>query len=274
MARPQKEGLDYFPFDVDFFNDEKIEAISVEFGIKGEIIAIRLLSAIYRNGYFIEWSEALKYKLAKNTNLKPELINEVVTRLVKWGFFEKSVFDSVKILTSKGIQKRYLEATKRRNSIGLKHYCLLDDNNNRVNVYNNSKNEDTNAQSKVNKSKVNNIIEESVLDSNKAHTQKDTFTFNSDAIPNLWIRTFGRNPNLPEQEETQKLITRFGEEKVYKIFKEATLKGFKILQTLIDSLDEKGNIKPKENFSNGTKNSNGNGGTTPEELARIVTNWD
>ena len=34
MARPNKEGLDYFPFDVDFFSDEKIGSISGEFGIK------------------------------------------------------------------------------------------------------------------------------------------------------------------------------------------------------------------------------------------------
>ena len=41
MARPNKMGLDYFPFDVDFFNDEKIVAISGEFGIKGEIVVIK-----------------------------------------------------------------------------------------------------------------------------------------------------------------------------------------------------------------------------------------
>ena len=37
MARPNKIGLDYFPLDVDIFEDEKISAISGEFGIKGEI---------------------------------------------------------------------------------------------------------------------------------------------------------------------------------------------------------------------------------------------
>ena len=54
MARPNKTGLDYFPFDIDFFDDEKIMAISGEFGIKGEITTVKLLCAIYRNGYFIE----------------------------------------------------------------------------------------------------------------------------------------------------------------------------------------------------------------------------
>lgn len=41
MARPNKTGLDYFPLDIDFFDDEKIVAISGEFGIKGEIVAIK-----------------------------------------------------------------------------------------------------------------------------------------------------------------------------------------------------------------------------------------
>ena len=55
MARQTKEGLKYFSFDVDFFDDEKIGAISGEFGIKGEITAIKLLCAVYRNGYFTVW---------------------------------------------------------------------------------------------------------------------------------------------------------------------------------------------------------------------------
>ena len=45
MARPNKIGLDYFPLDVDIFEDEKISAISGEFGIKGEITVIKLLCA-------------------------------------------------------------------------------------------------------------------------------------------------------------------------------------------------------------------------------------
>ncbi|MCZ3393276.1 DUF4373 domain-containing protein, partial [Enterococcus faecium] len=41
MARPIKQGLDYFPLDVDFFEDEVIDGISGEFGIKGELITIK-----------------------------------------------------------------------------------------------------------------------------------------------------------------------------------------------------------------------------------------
>lgn len=115
MGRPRKTGLDYFPLDVDFFDDEKITAISGEFGIKGEITVIRLLCAIYRNGYYIKWDDLLKFKLAKSCpGLSAELIESIVNRLIRWGFFDKTLFDSVKVLTSKGIQRRYFEAAKRR----------------------------------------------------------------------------------------------------------------------------------------------------------------
>ena len=57
MARTNKVGIDYFSFDVDFFNDDKIQLIEAEFGIKGSITAIRLLCKIYNEGYFYGWGE-------------------------------------------------------------------------------------------------------------------------------------------------------------------------------------------------------------------------
>ena len=115
MARQLKEGLDFFSFDVDFFDDEKIGAISGEFGIKGEITVIKLLCAVYRNGYFIMWNEPLKMKLLKSLpGISSELLEQIVNRLVRWGFFDSSCFNLEKILTSEGIQKRYFSAIKRR----------------------------------------------------------------------------------------------------------------------------------------------------------------
>lgn len=114
MARPTKKGIDYFSFDVDFFEDEKIEPISGEFGLKGEMIVIRLLCAVYRNGYFAVWNEQLKMTLANRCKVSFELIQQVIDRLVKWGFFDEHLFISAKILTSKGIQRRFKEATRKR----------------------------------------------------------------------------------------------------------------------------------------------------------------
>lgn len=132
MARPTKTGLDYFPFDVDFFADEKIAAISGEFGIKGEITVVKLLCAVYRNGYFILWNEPLKYKLLRDLpGVSSELIDQIVNRLVRWGFFDEGLFDSVKVLTSRGIQKRYFSISRRRNTT-YGSYILIPDVKNGV----------------------------------------------------------------------------------------------------------------------------------------------
>lgn len=174
MARPTKSGLDYFPFDVDFFEDEKIEAISGEFGIKGELTAIKLLCAIYKNGYFVVWCDLLKMKLLKRLpGVNAELLDQIVRRLVRWGFFDKTLFDSANILTSPGIQKRFVEATARRHVRDNRPHWLLDsdpkaneiaqnfviDDINGVNAYINPRSTGINAcinpQSKVNKIKLN-----------------------------------------------------------------------------------------------------------------------
>lgn len=161
MARPLKKGLDYFPFDIDFFEDEKIGAISGEFGIKGEIATIKLLCAVYRNGYFLQWNEMLKMKLLKNLpGVSAELIDQIVSRLVKWGFYDQSLFDSDKILTSVGIQTRYFEAIKRRKTNEVFPYLLVNVCNNGVNDNNNSISADSNTQSKGNN---NTVIDKEIL---------------------------------------------------------------------------------------------------------------
>ena len=156
MARPKKTGLDYFPFDVDFFNDEKIEAISGEFGIKGEIVAIKLLAAIYRNGYFIEWSEMLQMKMLKTLpSISKELLTEIVQRLVRWNFFDEGLFNSDNVLTSRGIQRRYFEAMKRNSLSDSLPFLIVSAAETPINVTETPINAAKTPQSKEKESKVN-----------------------------------------------------------------------------------------------------------------------
>lgn len=159
MARPIKKGIDYFSFDIDFFEDEKIEPISGEFGIKGEIIVIRLLCAVYRNGYFAMWNEQTKMTLANRCKVSSELVEQVINRLVKWGFIEKTLFDSAKVITSRGIQKRFKEATrKRKYDYATLDYWLLDEQKTISSAKNTCVGElfpPETSQSKVKESKVN-----------------------------------------------------------------------------------------------------------------------
>lgn len=151
MARPTKSGLDYFPLDVDIFEDEKIEAIAGEFGIKGELAVIKLLCAVYKKGYFIVWNDLTKATLLKRLpGVSKELLDQIVARLVAWEFFNEDLFNSAKVLTSENIQATFFEATKRRKTPKPTKYI--------INVCNNSQaelvNVDINTQSKVKESKV------------------------------------------------------------------------------------------------------------------------
>lgn len=159
MGRLNKVGIDYFPFDVDFFHDEKIEFISARFQTKGESILIRLLCKVYRNGYYTGWNTDESMLLAKRAgnNISPTLVSEVVRESVKRGFFDEAIFNQFGVLTSKGIQKRYVAATSERKTIVLnRDIWLIETPKNgtfEINRPINGINRPINPQSKVKESK-------------------------------------------------------------------------------------------------------------------------
>ena len=53
MARPPKQGLDYFPKDMDFYHDYKIMDLLEKYGPVGTIIYDVILTEIYRKGYYL-----------------------------------------------------------------------------------------------------------------------------------------------------------------------------------------------------------------------------
>ena len=127
MARKHKVGLDYFSLDVDFHTDEKIQFVSSRFGLKGEGIVLRLLCRIYRNGYYTEWDDdtALLFAGHCGGGCNIELVKDVVYELLKRGFFDRSIFERFGILTSRGIQTRFLSAiTERKNVKIISEYWI------------------------------------------------------------------------------------------------------------------------------------------------------
>lgn len=170
MARPQKTGLDYFPLDVDMDQDDKIALIEAQHGIKGFAIVIKLFMKIYKNGYFYEWTEKEQLLFSKRVNVNINEVNAIINDCIKWGLFSINTYKKYHILTSDGIQRRFLEAVGRRQKVKIdKKYLLLDDET--VNVYKNliivdnnptpiEVNDDINPQSKEKKSKVKETKEE------------------------------------------------------------------------------------------------------------------
>ena len=92
------------------------------------------------------------------------LIHEIVSACIKRGIFSEELFNKYQILTSRGIQKRYLAVTaKRRKSEIKKEYSLVkvthvtvNDGKNLINDGRNRVNDVDNTQSKVKERKVNN----------------------------------------------------------------------------------------------------------------------
>ncbi len=118
MARPEKQGIDYFPKDVDADLDDKLGMIIGEFQSKGEQLYDKLIAWIYKHeGYYIVWEEDALLRFLRRYNycgFSVSFINEVVPRFIKWGLFDRAVFDTFHILTSKRIQKTWVDATRKR----------------------------------------------------------------------------------------------------------------------------------------------------------------
>lgn len=163
MGRPTKKGLDYFPLDVEL--DTKFKLIKAEFGLLGFGIVIRLFQYIYgENGYYLEWSQDVALMFASNEQVGVNVVSEVINACLKRGIFDQNKFNDYGILTSNGIQVRYLEVAKRRIDQKIcDEYIVLNvpkkTVNDDINGINADKNEVNGSvkcikESKVNKSKV------------------------------------------------------------------------------------------------------------------------
>lgn len=110
MPRPNKYNLQYFPLEVGFFEDHKMLMIEEDYGFKGEYIAIRLLAMVYEQGYYLDWKDNQEVSIAKRigSGFAGAQVMDVLKSCLKHGFFDKTLFDEHMVLSSKGIQRRWL----------------------------------------------------------------------------------------------------------------------------------------------------------------------
>ena len=131
MARPQKENVDYWPFDVGLFQDRKFRLIRSEFGIKGAYIALELINMAYsENGYYAKFGEedCLLMSEGVGGGCEASFIMEVVRGCCRRSLFNEGIYNAFGVLTSHGIQQRYLRIIgKNRADVRfIKEYFLLD----------------------------------------------------------------------------------------------------------------------------------------------------
>lgn len=129
MARPLKPGLDYFSHDVDMSSDPKLELLEAKQGLIGYAVYCKLLEKIYRNGYYLEWGDDTALIFSKRVNVDINTLSAIVNDSINVGLFHEKLFQSHSILTSHGIQSRYLKGCVRRKAAYfIQEYILLDVN--------------------------------------------------------------------------------------------------------------------------------------------------
>lgn len=183
-----KSGLDYFPLDVHL--DEKFELIEADFGLKGFAVIVKLFQKIYgQRGYYCEWTEEIATLFARNCHYSDDTersinaVSEIVRAAIKRGIFDKGLYEKYGILTSAGIQKRYLEACARRKEVEVESAYLLLCNTqlfknvciSRENTGVSPENDDISEQSKV-KEKERKQKETDIKVSNAADAPRTRFT--------------------------------------------------------------------------------------------------
>ncbi len=115
MARPKKTGLDYFPFDVDFFSDKKIKRLRASYGNDGVAVYIYLLCEIYRCGYYVEFDEDLILDISDELNITTNAITQIMNYLFSRSLLveiESKLAVPVKVITAASVQRRYQAAKK------------------------------------------------------------------------------------------------------------------------------------------------------------------
>lgn len=169
MPRPQKDGIDYFPLDVNIFSDPKIKILKARYGVDGIAVYIYLLCEIYRAGYFIKLDEDRIFLISDDLSMSVEKVKQVLNFLLERSLFESILFQSDKVLTSAGIQRRFQLAVKERakkNPIEIKGFWLLEEtetepfikvnpdlNKSQKNEDNSGKNEDNSREESLKESK-------------------------------------------------------------------------------------------------------------------------
>lgn len=167
------KGLQYFPLDVNFFENNKIAIIISDYGLEATAVVLKLFSQIYKSGYYMDWNEKIGkiFSASFHTKYSYATIMNLVNSLVEEDIFNKRMYEEYHILTSEKIQNCYFSATVRRKKqkISNPEYLLIADmipSSTTPNEHLNDDSVDKNPkiacnfeQSKVDKSKVKNSKE-------------------------------------------------------------------------------------------------------------------
>lgn len=206
MAGKPKRSIDFAGWRTDIFeNDTKIDELIEAQGWIGFSIYFYLCQKAYASdGYFYRWSYTNAATTARRMGggIGSETIRQVVALCLQIGLFDKRLFDREGVLTSRGIQRRYMVAIQKRSfkEVEEKLWLLNEEESEGLIVVPENRDslpedvhslpENTTKESKVKKSKV------------KERKEKET------AAP------VGSAPSPSHQQDLDKLVYDYGQAKV------------------------------------------------------------
>jgi len=280
MSRPKKATVDYFPHDCS--HKTTIYILEKKFGNNGYAFWFKLLELLgSTEGHFFDCRNPGNWEfLQAKTNLDDNSCNEILNLLSKLKAIDSELWENNKVIWCQNFVDRIADVYKNRRAEVPKKPSFHRPKPQPIEVSTDENpagkdfeevSTDENPQSKVKESKVNKTkLKESKVKESKGKeipsqrekveqkfvqsSEKEFFPLlphegypnNKDPATEILIKSYGRNPTLPEREFIENLICRFGDEKTLAIMKEAKLRNFRNFKTLEKALDENGNIREKE----------------------------
>lgn len=139
-GRPKKTGMDYFPYYHDLLSNDKIKkakeivdttGIDIQSRMNVKLVVVSLISHIFKTGYYIEFNETSICNAVED-GISYKFIKPLISAIFDAGILNKSMFEKYNILTSRGIQQKWMKISKsvNRNTPEIQkiHYIKSDKN--------------------------------------------------------------------------------------------------------------------------------------------------
>ena len=129
MARISKPGLDYFPLDVNFFQDRKVRRISNSHHAAGIAALTSLLCLIYKEkGFYVAWNQDTLFDISQEVCCEEEEMQAIIDDCLSVGLFDTYIYKEYGILTSQAIQEQYhkiITDSRRKYKLPLERFWLI-----------------------------------------------------------------------------------------------------------------------------------------------------
>lgn len=112
MAYKRGKGLKFFPMETDFLQDRQLRRVLHACGPLGPLLYIYILCCIYSEGYFLRWDTELLEDAAIDLRCEPAELMRVLDCLIARELFDRRLFESRRLLSSRAVQQRYMDSCR------------------------------------------------------------------------------------------------------------------------------------------------------------------